>query len=126
MQIIPQHVFKAFSSQSQMFLSVFSIYYFSQQINFKTAKHLINALVQILPERSDVFERRQPEEAAVFAVELRRAFVADFERGTGGVHLPADEQPAGFLPAELFLILERAHRVVIALNLWGSAETLMP
>jgi hypothetical protein len=76
----------------------------------QTARRLIGAFGCVLAEGFDVFERRQAEQAAVFAVELRGAVVADFERGAGGVHLSADEQAARFLQAKLLLVLERAHR----------------
>ena len=49
------------------------------------------------------------EEAAVFAIELGGAFVADFEGGTGGVETIDEHAFARGLQAKLLLILKRAH-----------------
>ena len=49
------------------------------------------------------------EKAAVFAVELAGAFVADFEGCAGGVEAVVDHALAGYVKAQLLLILQRAH-----------------
>ena len=57
----------------------------------------------------DVAHGRLAEKAAVFAIELRGAFVADFECGTGGIETILEHQAPRGLKAELFLILKRTH-----------------
>jgi hypothetical protein len=49
------------------------------------------------------------EEAAVFAVELAGAFVADFKGGGGGVEAVEQHAGAGDLEADLLLVLQGAH-----------------
>ena len=60
-------------------------------------------------EGADVAHGGLAEEAAVFAIELGGAFVADFEGGTGGVKTIDEHAFASGLEAKLFLILKRAH-----------------
>ena len=49
------------------------------------------------------------EEAAVFAVELAGAFVADFKGCAGGVEACGEDAEAGGVKAEAFLVLKGAH-----------------
>ena len=53
---------------------------------------------------------RLAEKAAVFAVELAGAFVADFEGCAGGVEAIHEHALPRCLQAELLLILKRTHR----------------
>ena len=49
------------------------------------------------------------EEAAVFAVELAGAFVADFKGSAGGVEAIVEHSLSGNVEAEMLLVLQRAH-----------------
>ena len=60
-------------------------------------------------EGSDVADGWLTEEAAVFAIELAGAFVADFEGGAGGIEAVHEHALARCLQPELLLILKRAH-----------------
>ena len=61
-------------------------------------------------EGPDVADGRLTEKAAVFAIELAGAFVADFEGGAGGVEAVHEHALARCLQPELLLILKRTHR----------------
>ena len=52
---------------------------------------------------------RLAEETAVFAIELRSAFVADLKSRAGGIKTIVQHQAPGRLEPELFLILKRTH-----------------
>lgn len=60
-------------------------------------------------EGSDVANGRLAEKAAVFAIELAGAFVADFEGCTGGVETVHEHALARRLQPELLLVLKRTH-----------------
>src|ERR1700739_608322 len=53
---------------------------------------------------------RLAEEAAVLAIELAGAFVADFEGGAGGIEAVVEHAFARYMQAKLLLVLQRAHR----------------
>ena len=62
-----------------------------------------------MTDRFDVAHGWLAEEAAVFAIELAGAFVADFEGRAGGVEAVVDHALAGNVETQLLLILKRAH-----------------
>ena len=61
-------------------------------------------------KRSDVPHRGLAEEAAIFAIELCRAFVADLKGRAGRIETIVQHQAPRRLKPQLFLILQRTHR----------------
>ncbi len=57
----------------------------------------------------DVAHGGPAEEAAVLAIELAGAFIADFKGGAGGIQSFIEHPLPGYVQAKLLLILKRAH-----------------
>ena len=57
----------------------------------------------------NIFHRRQPKKAAVFAIELARTFVAYRESRTGGIDALDKHALPSRLQTKLFLVLQWAH-----------------
>src|SRR5690348_12176107 len=60
--------------------------------------------------RSDIAYWRLTEETTVFAIELRRAFVADLECSGGRIQAIVQQEVPRRLKPELLLVLKRTHR----------------
>src|ERR1700694_5973525 len=63
----------------------------------------------LLPSR-DISMRRCTEQAAILAAELRRTFIADPMSCRCSIHPLSKHEPAGFVQAQLLLILHGDHR----------------
>jgi len=61
-------------------------------------------------KEGEIAAGRSSEQAPIFAAELRGAFVADLMAGGRRVERAGAHEPASFLQAELFSVLQRTHR----------------
>ncbi len=68
----------------------------------RLALHALAMRLRVLP-------RGETEEPAVLPAELRGALIADAHGCTADVEGLHNEQAAGFVESELFLVLQRAH-----------------
>ena len=64
---------------------------------------------EVAAQPRDVALRRCAELFFVVAAEVRWVLVADFEAGARGVEVSSEHEAAGFLQADLFLVLQRTH-----------------